>query len=128
MRYILLKDGFTFSQRLLTTSEELLTDRLGDEGYAFAEVEGLTEINDEEGSVAIKLYLKPGKRTYVRRITFTGNKKTSDEVLRREMRQMEGAVASSRKIKQSQVRLASSEQWSFDEGHPVHQSSFRCVC
>jgi outer membrane protein insertion porin family len=104
-KFILVKNGQTFSQALVTNSEQLLTKRLGNEGYNFAKVKGVPETNDEGKIVDIKFFVDPGKRTYVHRINFSGNARTADEVLRREMRQMEGAPASSDKIEQSRVRL-----------------------
>lgn len=104
-RFILIGKGQTFSQQLVTSSEEYLTRRLGNEGYNFAKVTGIPELNEEEKTVSMKFFVDPGKRTYVRRISFKGNAKTADEVLRREMRQMEGAPASAAAIEQSRVRL-----------------------
>ena len=82
-----------------------LTQRLGNEGYNFAEVTGIPEVIDDGIEVAMKFFIDPGKRTYVRRINFKGNLRTVDEVLRREMRQMESAPASSAAIEQSRIRL-----------------------
>lgn len=104
-RFVLMREGVVFSQQLMTSSEEILTQRLGNEGYAFAKVTGIPEINSADRTVAVKFFIDPGKRTYVRRIDFRGNTKTVDEVLRREMRQMEGGLASSARIEQSRVRL-----------------------
>ncbi len=104
-RFLLVADGQIFSQQMVTASEEYLTRRLGDEGYNFAKVTGIPEIDDEDNTVAMKFFVDPGKRTYVRRISFSGNLKTADDVLRREMRQMESAPASAAKIEQSRVRL-----------------------
>jgi len=104
-KFILVKGDQTFSQALVTNTEQLLTKRLGNEGYNFAKVKGVPEIDEATKKVDIKFFVDPGKRTYVRRIAFSGNNRTADEVLRREMRQMEGAPASSDKIEQSRVRL-----------------------
>ena len=104
-RFLLIADGQIFSQQMVTSTEEYLTRRLGDEGYNFAKVTGIPEVNDEDNTVAMKFFVDPGKRTYVRRINFKGNLKTADDVLRREMRQMESAPASAAKIEQSRVRL-----------------------
>jgi outer membrane protein insertion porin family len=103
--YLLLRDGQDFSQVQVTNTEEMITQRLGVEGYTFAKVNGIPEIDDEKKTVALKFFVDPGKRTYVRRIEFRGNTKSVDEVLRREMRQMESAPASSAQIEQSRVRL-----------------------
>lgn len=104
-RYLLVQPEQGFSQIRVTRTEEFITNRLGDESYTFAEVKGIPEIDDKDNSVAIKFFVDPGKRTYVRRIDYRGNTKTADEVLRREMRQMESAPASRQKIEQSRVRL-----------------------
>ena len=104
-RFLLVTEGQTFSQQLVTSTEEYLTRRLGNEGYNFAKVTGIPEIDEEENTVAMKFFVDPGKRTYVRRISFSGNLKTADDVLRREMRQMESAPASAAAIEQSRVRL-----------------------
>lgn len=103
--YIFVKSGETFSQARVTSSEEWLAKRLGNEGYNFARAEGIPSIDEENKVVDIKFFIDPGKRTYVRRIGFEGNLKTADEVLRREMRQMESAPASSSAIETSKVRL-----------------------
>lgn len=102
---ILMRKDQTFSQILMTTSEEYVTKRLGNEGYTFAKVEGMPERNDEDKTVKITFFIEPGKRAYVNRINFRGNTKTVDEVLRREMRQMEGGSANSAQIENSKVRL-----------------------
>ena len=104
-RFLLVAEGQTFSQQLVTSTEEYLTRRLGNEGYNFAKVTGIPEMNEEDDTVAMKFFVDPGKRTYVRRISFKGNLKTADDVLRREMRQMESAPASAAAIEQSRVRL-----------------------
>ncbi|MEM1141085.1 MAG: outer membrane protein assembly factor BamA [Pseudomonadota bacterium] len=104
-RFILVGPGQTFSQQLVTATEDYLTRRLGNEGYNFAKVTGIPEVNEEDNTVAMKFFIDPGKRTYVRRISFKGNTRTADEVLRREMRQMESAPASAAAIEQSRIRL-----------------------
>lgn len=104
-RMILVQPEQTFSQILMTTSAEYITQRLGNEGYTFAKVEGIPERNDEDKTVVITFFIEPGKRAYVNRINFRGNTKTIDEVLRREMRQMEGGSASTAQIEHSKVRL-----------------------
>ncbi|WP_407946825.1 outer membrane protein assembly factor BamA [Parahaliea maris] len=104
-RFVLVSEGQTFSQQLVTSTEEYLTRRLGNEGYNFAKVTGIPEVNEDDNTVAMKFFIDPGKRTYVRRVGFAGNMKTADDVLRREMRQMEGAPASAAAIEQSRVRL-----------------------
>jgi outer membrane protein insertion porin family len=100
-----LKKGKNFSQALVTGTEEAMTQRLGNEGYTFAKINSIPEVNEKDKTVAMKFFVDPGKRTYVRRIEYKGNTKTVDEVLRREMRQMEGAPAAAHKIEQSRLRL-----------------------
>jgi len=104
-RFLLVAEGQTFSQQLVTSTEEYLTRRLGNEGYNFAKVTGVPEIAEDGNVVSMKFFVDPGKRTYVRRISFKGNQKTADDVLRREMRQMESAPASASSIEQSRIRL-----------------------
>ena len=104
-RVIMLREGDDFSQILMTNSSEYITQRLGNEGYTFAEVEGIPEKNEEDKTVKVTFFVDPGQRAYVRRINFKGNTKTIDEVLRREMRQMEGGAASNSQIEHSKIRL-----------------------
>lgn len=103
-RLILLQSGQTFSRQLVTTSSELISKRLGNEGYTFATVNGVPVAKDDN-TVDVTFYVDPGTRVYVRRVNFFGNEKTRDEVLRREMRQMEGAWAAGQLIENSKVRL-----------------------
>ncbi len=94
-----------FSRQLLTLTSDLLTKRLGNEGYTFANVNGIPEIHDEDDTVSVTFFVDPGKRSYVRRINFRGNTRTADNVLRREMVQLEGGWASTEKVEQSKTRL-----------------------
>ena len=102
---ILLRKDVVFSQVLMTTSSEYISKVLGNEGYTFAEVEGFPEVDEESKTAKVTFLVKPGMRAYVRRIDFRGNTKTADEVLRREMRQMESASANNALIELSKVRL-----------------------
>ena len=102
---IQLRPEQVFSQQLVTTTAEFMTQLLGNRGYFFAEVEGVPSINEEDKTVDVTFFVIPGSRTYVNRITFYGNTNTADDVLRREMRQMEGAPASNVSLEQSKVRL-----------------------
>lgn len=102
---IVMRKGMVFSQVLMTTSGEFITKRLGSEGYTFAKVEGIPEVSEADKTAKVTFIINPGKRAYVRRIEFRGNTKTTDEVLRREMRQMEAGSASTDRIEQSKVRL-----------------------
>ncbi|WP_335986406.1 outer membrane protein assembly factor BamA [Acinetobacter bereziniae] len=99
------KDGTTYSQEKVNAVKQLLLRKYGNAGYYYAEVNVVPEINNETHVVDLNYYINPGQQVTVRRINFTGNTKTADEVLRREMRQMEGALASNEKIDLSKVRL-----------------------
>ncbi len=97
--------GDTFSRARITASIEALTRRLGNEGYAFASVNPIPEVDDERRRIELTFFVDPGQRVYVRRINFSGNQRTRDEVFRREMRQMEGGWYSASAIERSRVRL-----------------------
>ena len=104
-QYILIKEGDTFSQLLVTKTEAAIKRALGNKGYSNAQVSGVPEEIDDAQSMKLTLYIKPGSISYVRRINFSGNVATADHVLRREMRQLEGAPVSAEKLEQSRVRL-----------------------
>ena len=102
---ISIESGKLFSRKKITNSSKALTERLGQEGYSFANVNSIPEINKEDKTVSITFFVDPGKRVYVRRINFTGNAKTKDVVLRREMRQQEGAWISTTQVERGKQRL-----------------------
>lgn len=102
---ILVRPQQTFSQQLVTMSTDIMQRRLGVDGYIFAEVRAIPEIDENARTVKITFFVDAGDRAYVNRINFTGNNKTRDDVLRREMRQFEGAPASQAAIEQSKRRL-----------------------
>jgi outer membrane protein insertion porin family len=104
-RLILAKPGDTFSRQQLTQTAELITFRLGEEGYAFARVDPVPTVNDDTNEVSVTFYVDPGKRAYVRRIHFAGTTGINDEVLRREMRQFEGGFLSNRAVERSEQRI-----------------------
>ena len=101
---IIVKPGQIFSQALITASEERITGTLGNSGFTFATASGVPKLN-EDGTVDIEFFVTSGKRAYVRRISFSGNSMTQDEVVRREMRQLEGGWASTSLIDLSKIRL-----------------------
>jgi len=103
-RLIIVEKGQTFSQALITATEERLTGALGNGGFTFATASGVPKLNDDD-TVDIEFFVDAGKRAYVRRISFTGNALTQDEVMRREVRQMEAGWASTAQIDLSKVRL-----------------------
>ena len=100
-----LRRGEVFSRKKLTASADRLSSKYSDAGYAFANVNSIPDIDRENRTVAITFFVDPGKRVYVRYINFSGNASTRDEVLRREMRQMESAWFSGEKTKLSRGRL-----------------------
>ena len=97
--------GREFSRKQVTETTLRIGDRLGNEGYSFANVNAVPEIDEADETVDLTFYVDPGERVYVRRINFKGNAKTRDEVLRREMRQMESGWISTEAIERSRVRL-----------------------
>lgn len=103
-KLVLVEAGEIFSRQKLTTSADLISRALGAEGYTYANVNPIPEPHDDN-TATITFYVDPGKRNYVRRINFRGNTNTKDEVLRQEMRQMEGASASTDLIEASKTRL-----------------------
>ncbi|MBE0399737.1 outer membrane protein assembly factor BamA [Halomonas sp. FME1] len=98
-------EGEIFSRGDVNASTEALRQRLGAEGFAFADIQGVPEISDDGETVDLVIAVNSGERAYVRRIEFFGNTTTQDEVLRREMIQLEGAPASTDAITQSRQRL-----------------------
>src|SRR5690606_33914550 len=103
-KLLLLKPGEVFSRERATLTSELLSKRLAREGYTFANVNAIPEAHDDN-TATVTFFVEPGKRTYVRRVNFRGNVATRDEVLRQEMVQLEGAVASTDLIEESRTRL-----------------------
>ncbi|HMH17359.1 MAG TPA: outer membrane protein assembly factor BamA [Burkholderiales bacterium] len=102
---ITLKPGDTFSREKLTDSTKAISDRLGRDGYAFANVNATPDINKEKREVSFTFLVDPGRRVYVRRINVVGNTRTRDEVVRREMRQFEGSFFDSQKLQLSKQRI-----------------------
>ena len=104
-RLVQLKAGDTFSRAKQQATTKSISDRLGAEGYAFANVSAVPEVDKQKHTVAYTLYVDPGRRVYVRRINIIGNARTRDEVVRREARQLEGAWFDSQRIDRSKVRI-----------------------
>jgi outer membrane protein insertion porin family len=97
--------GEIFSRKRATQTSKAISERLGDEGYVFANVNMVPDIDEARSTVTLTFFVDPGKRVYVRRVNVQGNTKTRDEVIRREVRQMESAWASTEKIERSKNRL-----------------------
>jgi outer membrane protein insertion porin family len=104
-KLITVQPGELFSRRKVEASADAITSVLANIGYAFAEVHPIPDIDKDKHIVGINFNIEPGKRVYVRRIVFSGNAHTEDEVLRREMRQLEGAWYSQAAIDRSKIRL-----------------------
>jgi outer membrane protein insertion porin family len=102
---ISLEAGDVFSRKQAVESTKRISDRLSEEGYAFANVNIVPDIDKDTLTVGVTLFVDPGKRVYVRRVNVSGNNKTKDEVIRREFRQLEGDWMSSKQVSQSRSRL-----------------------
>jgi outer membrane protein insertion porin family len=102
---IQISPGQVFSQRSLAATEELMGLRLGRDGYAFAQVQAVPELDRESREVEVTFFVNPQSRIYVRRINFNGSDSVNDEVFRREMRQLEGSYLSNELLERSRVRL-----------------------
>jgi len=100
-----LKVSDVFSREQLNESISRIGERLGNEGYAFANVNAAPELDKEKREVGLTLLMDPGRKVYVRRINISGNTRTRDEVIRREMRQLEGGLYAADKIKRSKERI-----------------------
>jgi len=99
------RKGMLFSRKDSQQTSKNITERLGDEGYAFANVNSVPKLDRDRKEVSLTYFVDPGQRVYVRRVNFFGNAKTRDEVIRREMRQMEGGWISTAKVERSKVRM-----------------------
>lgn len=104
-KLVRVKPGETFSRARMQASVKDISDRLGAEGYAFANVNAVPEIDREKSTAAFTFYVDPGRRAYVRKINVSGNVKTRDEVIRREVRQLEGGWYDGPRIERSKVRI-----------------------
>ena len=105
LKLVELKAGDVFNGEKLSLSTKKIQERLGKEGYAFANANANPEIDREKQTVAFTVLIDPGRRVYVRRVNVAGNTRTRDEVVRREMRQIEGAYYDSEKIADSKKRI-----------------------
>jgi len=104
-RLISVKPGEVYSREKLTQTAKAISDRLGSDGYAFANVNAVPEVDRAKREAAFTFYIDPGRRVYIRRINISGNARTRDEVIRRELRQLEGAWYDATRIDRSKVRI-----------------------
>jgi outer membrane protein insertion porin family len=102
---ITLNRGQIFNRQLLSESAKRMSDRLGVEGYAYASVNAIPEVDRDKRTVAFTYYVDPGRRVYVRRVNVVGNSRTRDDVIRRELRQLEASWYNFAQIQRSKVRL-----------------------
>jgi outer membrane protein insertion porin family len=105
LKLVSIKPGALFSREQVTGTTKAISDRLGNDGYAFANVNAAPELDKDKKQVAFTLFIDPGRRVYVRRIQVQGNTRSRDEVIRREMRQMEAGWYDSEKINKSRTRV-----------------------
>jgi outer membrane protein insertion porin family len=105
MGLVQVRRGDIYSRRMITASTELMALRLGQDGYAFAKIDPVPQENPETKEIALTFLVQPGSRAYVRNINFSGSTGINDEVLRREMRQMEGGYLSNAAVERSKQRL-----------------------
>src|SRR2546421_12456701 len=111
-KFVQLKAGDVFSRERLTATTKAISDRLGNDGYAFANANAIPEVDKDKRTVSFTIVVDPGRRVYVRRIDVAGNSKTRDEVVRREMRQLEGAYYDASKIQLSRRRIDRTQYFS----------------
>ena len=111
-RLVQLKSGDVFSREKLAATTKAISDRLGNDGYAFANANAIPDVDKEKRTVAFNIVVDPGRRVYVRRVDIAGNAKTRDEVVRREMRQLEGAYYDASKIQLSRRRIDRTQYFS----------------
>ena len=102
---ISLHEGDIFSRKESLATSERISDRLAQAGYAFANVNIIPDVDEESKTVGLKIFVDPGRKVYVRRINISGNTKTRDQVIRREIRQMETDWMSTKQVSQSRTRL-----------------------
>jgi outer membrane protein insertion porin family len=107
-----IKAGDVFSREALNQSTKAISDKLSGRGYAFANVNAAPEVDKEKRQVAFTIFVDPGKRVYVRRINIGGNTKTRDEVVRQEIRQMEGGWYDDERVKLSKQRIDKTDYFS----------------
>src|SRR5215469_663724 len=102
---LLIHPGDTFNRKRITTSQELMQNRMGRDGYAFAKVEPVPTADNTNHTVSLTFFVDPGNRVYVRNISFSGTSRINDEVLRREMRLLEGGWLSNTALERSKQRI-----------------------
>jgi outer membrane protein insertion porin family len=105
LKLVEVKPGDVFSRQSVTQTATHISDRLGKEGYAFANVNAIPDVDEKTKQVSLNFFVDPGRRVYVNRVNIKGNLRTRDEVIRREIRQMEAGLFSTENVKTSRSRL-----------------------
>ena len=103
--YVYIAPGRTYSRRDVDNTVSVIADRLAEEGYSYAEIVPVPNVDQATSSISFSINIKPGRRVYVRRIDVVGNSLTNDNVIRRELRQTEGGAFSPSRVNRSKVRL-----------------------
>ena len=111
-KLMLVQAGETFSREKITQTSKAISDRLSNDGYAFSNVNAVPDVNKELHTASFTFFVDPGKRVYVRRVNIVGNARTRDEVIRREVRQLESSWYASNKINRSKERLVRTQYFS----------------
>lgn len=109
---IQIQPGDSFNREKITQSSKAISDRLSNDGYAFSNVNPVPEVDKDAHTAAFTFFVDPGKRVYVRRINVAGNARTKDEVIRREVRQLESSWYASNRIDRSKERLVRTQFFS----------------
>jgi outer membrane protein insertion porin family len=104
-RLLVVKPGQTYSRKLITQTQELMSFRLGADGYAFAKIDPVPTAHEDTKTIDLTFFVDPGNRAYVRRVNFINTSAIDDEVLRREMRQLEGSYLSNSLLERSKERV-----------------------
>jgi outer membrane protein insertion porin family len=104
-RLLMVQPGQTYSRKLITQTQELMSFRLGADGYAFAKIDPVPAAHEDTKTIDLTFFVDPGSRAYVRRINFINTSAIDDDVLRREMRQMEGGYLSNSLLERSKERV-----------------------
>ncbi|MGO9036807.1 MAG: outer membrane protein assembly factor BamA [Steroidobacteraceae bacterium] len=102
---LLFKPGDIYSRKQVTSSQELMSYRLGADGYAFSKIDPVPTTDNDKKTVSLTFFIEPGNRVYVRHINFNNTTSINDETLRREMRQLEGGWLSNSAVERSKERL-----------------------
>ncbi len=104
-RLLLVRPDQTYSRKLITQTQELMSFRLGADGYAFAKIDPVPTAHEDTNTIDLTFFVDAGNRAYVRRINFINTSAIDDEGLRRELRQMEGSYLSNAQLERSKERL-----------------------